>query len=127
MLNSLTICGSAPRLSNFSREKVTIIATYQIVMTFYSTQSTELIFFLRELKASAVDLFYLEGVHVDAIQASDIDSRQFCTRLRVRPDCERLNATGCAELVLDRVFVEFELCQVGVAGQKLELSRRRER
>jgi hypothetical protein len=36
-------------------------------------------------------------------------------------------ALDAAELVLDHVFVEFELCEVRVARQKLELSRRRER
>ena len=40
------------------------------------------------LKAPAVDLFHRESVHVDAIEASDIDGRHFCAGLRVRPDCE---------------------------------------
>ena len=44
--------------------------------------------FLRRLKAPAVDFFHLEGVHVDPIHASDVDSRQFCAGLRVRPDCD---------------------------------------
>jgi hypothetical protein len=45
----------------------------------------EPMFLLRRLKAPAVDLFHLEGVHVEAIQASDIDSRQFFAGFRVRP------------------------------------------
>src|SRR4029077_20302632 len=36
-------------------------------------------------------------------------------------------ALDAAELVLDHVFVEFDPCEVRVARQKLELSRRRER
>jgi hypothetical protein len=46
----------------------------------------EPMFFLRRLKTPAVDLFHLEGVHIDAVHASDIDSRQFCAGLRVRDD-----------------------------------------
>jgi hypothetical protein len=43
---------------------------------------------LRRLKASAVDFFHLEGVHVHAIHAPDIDGRQLCAGLRMRPDCK---------------------------------------
>jgi len=43
------------------------------------------------LQASAVDPFHLEDLHVDAIHASDVDSRHFCSGLRVGPDCERLH------------------------------------
>ncbi|MFZ1906726.1 MAG: hypothetical protein WAU56_15165 [Steroidobacteraceae bacterium] len=43
---------------------------------------------LWRLEAPAVNVFHLEGVHVDAIQAPDIDGGHFCAGLRVRPDCE---------------------------------------
>ena len=48
-----------------------------------------------ELKASSVNFFYVETVEIHTIQAADVDSRHFRAGLRVGPDRERLNATGC--------------------------------